>query len=264
MVIEEDREREDGKFSITNTSILLAEIFNYTNHYIHYFSAHRIGTQDLYTKNFDKYDRFGIFGEYAIDHFQHSKTNEIIDQDLTENKQSFTLEGQVNYWLKRIVNHELNTSNIPGTDKIKADFTSQANKVVRPKNTGSGVSYLIGIIISCLSSNKGDLIIIENPEIHLHPKAQSQLSEFFVFIANAGIQLIIETHSDHIFNGVRVQVFKEVIQKEKVRVHFFDVEESSSTSKHTQVGITDRGRIQNQEAHLFDQFDHDINSLIGL
>jgi predicted ATPase len=239
------------------------ELLNYSKNHLHYLSAHRLGNQDLHVRNNDKYDLFGIYGEYVIDYFQHHKTEPLIEK-LIKSPVSNTLETQVNYWLNRILHHSLRTEVVDGTDKIKAEFTHFADRNIRSKNTGSGVSYIISIIISCLSSQPGDVIIIENPEIHLHPQAQSLMTDFFVFIANAGIQLIIETHSDHIFNGVRVQIFRKNIKKEDVNVHFFNMDYETKLSKHTKVIINEQGRIENQKDLLFDQFDNDINSLLGL
>ncbi|MBO0565475.1 hypothetical protein EXQ38_04210 [Clostridium botulinum] len=86
---------------------------------------------------------------------------------------------------------------------------------------GSGLSYLISIIIICLSLEENEALIIENPEIHLHPKAQSRLTEFFIFISKANRQLVIETHSDHFFNGVRVAIANGTISNEEVSINFF-------------------------------------------
>lgn len=74
---------------------------------------------------------------------------------------------------------------------------------MKPSHVGTGVSYIASVIVSALSCKKGSLFIIENPEIHLHPGAQSKLLEFLSFLAAKGLQIIVETHSDHIFNGLR-------------------------------------------------------------
>ena len=62
--------------------------------------------------------------------------------------------------------------------------------------------------------------MIENPEIHLHPAAQSRLGEFFAFIANAGIQLIIETHCDHLINKLQYLVFKKKFDSENTIIYY--------------------------------------------
>ena len=251
----------DGK-RLQSESLSLEGVLNYSNRNIHYLSAHRIGGQDLYTKNFDKHDLYGIFGEYAIDYFEHHKSDILIDILLATNE-SKTLETQLNFWLRRILNHSIGTSQIQGTDKVKAEYYQNTQRGIRPKNTGSGVSYIISILIVCLSSKPGEIIIIENPEIHLHPKAQSELVDFFILIANAGIQLIIETHSDHIFNGIRVNVFKKKLSLSKLAVNFFTLTEDFQT-RHSLIGISENGRITNPQELLFDQFESDLDVLIGL
>jgi predicted ATPase len=244
-------------------SLVIEEYLDYAKNNISYLSANRIGGQDLHDKNIDNQDRFGINGEYAIDYFEINKQRRL-SKELLKDSTSETLDAQVNYWLNLIFNHSISTASIQGTDKHIMEYLLTINRHVRPKNIGSGVSYLISIIIICLSSKKDDLIIIENPEIHLHPKAQSILTDFFVFIANADRNLIIETHSDHIFNGVRVAINNKNIVTEKVSCNFFTLNKKSSLSEHTLIQINEKGRVVNYQDLLFDQFDNDINSLIGI
>ena len=158
---------------------------------LYYLSSSRIGHKDIYEKNFNKSYKFGLLGEYCLYYFEKNK-DLIIDKNLIYTDTSNTLESQVNFWLKYIVGSEVSTEDIKETDKIKATFKN-GDRNIRTKNVGSGVSYLVSIIIMCLSIKEGDTIIIENPEIHLHPKAQSKLTQFFVFIANTNRQIIIET-----------------------------------------------------------------------
>lgn len=150
----------------------------------------------------------------------------------------------------------------PGTDKVKAEYRLQIGRNIRPKNTGSGISYIISLLIVCLASKKGDVIIVENPEIHLHPKAQSYLVDFFIFIANSGRQLIIETHSDHLFNGVKVAISQSKIPVADVAVHFFRLGKDFVT-EHVAIKINDEGHILNSVPDLFDQFTNDLKTLVG-
>ena len=64
-------------------------------------------------------------------------------------------------------------------------------------------------------------MIIENPEIHLHPSAQTEFVHFLTHLAKCDIQVIVETYSDHIFNGVRTSVHKDYIDKEDASIYFF-------------------------------------------
>lgn len=260
----------DSKLDViadTQVDPLFEEIFNSKNRKIHYLSANRIGVQDLYNKNINNFDKYGMLGEFAIDYL-NSHRSEPLSSNLIKDDSSPTLSTQVDYWLQYILNTNIETEAIIGSDKIKTKFKINNGKKisdsVRPKNIGSGLSYIISIIIMCLSSIKDDILIIENPEIHLHPKAQSLLTEFFVFIANAGIQLIIETHSDHIFNGIRKGIFKKQISKEKIAVNFFKIDDKTLNTIYTPIEFTDTGRVNNIPNGLFDQFDEDLNVLLGI
>lgn len=257
----EDASRDETKMEFISTSSNLADYINYLNKNIHYLSANRIGGQDLYSKNFDKYDEFGLNGEYSIDYLEQNKAV-ILHKNLINSDETPTLGEQVDFWLNYIFSQRINTIPIDGSDKIKAEFVLENGRTVRPKNTGSGLSYIKSILIICLSSKIGDLIIIENPEIHLHPKAQSLLLEFFIKISNSGRQLIIETHSDHFFNGLRVNINNKSISKESVAVNFLTLD-SDNMSKTSLINISDNGRIMNTEDNLFDQFSKDMKSIVG-
>jgi len=98
---------------------------------------------------------------------------------------------------------------------------SNENRFVRPVNTGFGLTQVLPIIVAALSAEKGDFLLIENPEVRLHPSAQSQMGRFLAEVASAGIQVMIETHSDHILNGIRRAVKDNMISHNNVAVHFF-------------------------------------------
>lgn len=227
----------------------------------HYLSADRIGNIEIYDKNKFQKTKIGLYGEYAIDYFDKNKST-IISEFLIKDFTNKTLSGQVNYWLNYITGYELKTEKIEKTDFIKGYYLKDGFEF-RGRNVGAGLGYLISILILCLSSKKNDIIIIENPEIHLHPKAQALLTEFLIFISNGGVQVIIETHSDHIFNGTRIGIKEKSISKEKISVNYFDLTQEFLT-KHTEIKFNDEGRILNHEVGLFEQFDLDINRLLGI
>lgn len=229
---------------------------------IHYLSCNRIGSQDTYQKNLNKVNKFGINGEYAINYLMENGTDEL-EESLLKNKDSFTLHHQVNTWLKYIINANIKTEDITETDVVKAKYSLIDGINLRPKNVGSGISYLISIIVMCLGSQKNDIILLENPEIHLHPLSQSRLCEFLYFIANSDRQLFIETHSDHFFNGIRAGIATGNITEEDVSVNFFHLDKNNCTVN-TRIQFGRRGKILNHVDDLFDQFDIDLNKMLGL
>lgn len=251
----------DSKNLICNDDEFLHSM-NYYKQNIHYLSCNRIGSQDTYQKNLYNIDKFGINGEYAINYLMKHGID-VLDKTLIINEDSYTLLHQVNYWLKYIINANIKIEDITETDVVKARFSLIDGMNLRPRNVGSGISFLISIIIMCLGSNKNDLIIIENPEIHLHPLSQSRLCEFLYFIAESGRQLFIETHSDHFFNGIRAGIATNQMKDNDVFVNFLNLNENNCTLN-TKIQFGKRGKILNQTDNLFDQFDADLNKMLGL
>ena len=91
-----------------------------------------------------------------------------------------------------------------------------------PKNVGFGVSYILPVLVTLLTAHPGDIIIIENPEAHLHPRGQAEMGNLIARAAAYGVQLFVETHSDHVIHGLRVAVKKRVVKSEDVNIAFFE------------------------------------------
>ena len=136
-------------------------------------------------------------------------------------------------------------------------------KGLRAENVGFGLSYSLPVIVALLASSPDSLLIIENPEAHLHPRGQAKLAELMALTAQAGVQIILETHSDHIFNGLRKAIATKKIDKDKVKIHFFELNEDN-ISEGTEIQLSEKGRILNYKKGLFDQFDEDLDKLLGL
>lgn len=231
---------------------------------LHYLSCSRMGANDVYNKNYSSDMRFGINGEFAFDFLLKVKNNPLIlkDEIPIKYEEDQTLLGQVNYWLNYILGAEISIEDIVNSDLIKVSYDVHGHQRNRPKNVGSGVSYLISMIIMCLGSNHGATLIIENPEIHLHPAAQSRVTEFLYFIAESGRQLFIETHSDHIFNGIRAGIATKSMDKTSVAIDFVKFDEKQGTIV-IPIDIGNDGDIENPQKDLFDQFNIDLNKMLG-
>lgn len=242
---------------------------------LHYLSCHRIGAKDIYEKNMLDESNFGIDGEYTLSYLLKHESDSIAEE-LIKNDSNTTnsLLDQVNYWLDYIVGTTLAITDLKKTNYLQVKYNNNPSNAssealyCRPINVGSGISYLISIIISCLGSEKDEVIIIENPEIHLHPKAQSRLSDFFYFVSKAQRQLFIETHSDHIFNGLRVGVATGKIAQEDISINFFAMNDQYETQCNPII-FEDYGRIvgTNEDMDindLFDQFEIDLDKMLGL
>lgn len=237
------------------------------NRQLYYLAANRIGNADVFERASRK-NVFGVLGEYAIS-FLQDKKEENMPEHLIYDKGEETAHvfvDEVNYWMRKITGSILKVEEIQKTNKLVLSYSNNKNYQVRTSNTGSGLSYVVSIIILGLGVglitqdiNEKPIVIIENPEIHLHPKAQSILTEFLSWLSNY-MQIIIETHSDHIFNGFRKMIKNEKINLENSNLFFFSLENNETLIK--KIEISKSGKLLTMEKDLFDQFQIDLSELL--
>lgn len=118
-------------------------------------------------------------------------------------------------------------------------------------------------MIAILSANKDAIIIVENPEAHIHPKGQAVLMALISKAVTNGVQVIIESHSDHIINGALVAVNKKIITRDSLSIYYFEREEHGHTALSYQLLVSDTGRISHPPKGFFDQIDIDYSTLSG-
>lgn len=224
---------------------------------IHFISADRIGPQEFYRKAMlPKFAQVGIKGEWTVN-LLDKKRDTLVNEVLCLGEDARTLITQTEAWLAKILG-PLKLEIPPSKTNILELFFS--NK--KPINVGFGYSSVLPIIVSGLIAQPGEKLIIENPEIHLHPKAQSALIEFLVMVANTGVQMFVESHSDHVLNALRIGVLKKHLTPDDVSVLYFqDLQENTSPTK---IDIKEDGRIENWPTDFFDQMDNDFSVLFGI
>ena len=136
----------------------------------------------------------------------------------------------------------------------------------RPIHAGFGLTQVLPIVVAALSANSDDLLLIENPEVHLHPAGQVGMGEFLAEVASAGVQVVIETHSDHVLNGIRRAVRSGTVPADDVALHFFRPRREDEQDRVAQVQsptLDSNGNIDTWPEGFFDQFDRDMNYFAG-
>lgn len=221
ILISYDNNKEDKLLSSKDDNIIEdGSIISYPEK-LTYLNSNRVSVSEINSENNSHQSRyFGIDGKYIANYFELFK-EEPIEEFLIQNQDmAITLEAQVDYWLEKIIGQtvSLQTSK-PTSTLVKASYKIDGLDF-KPNNIGAGISYIISILVACLSAKKDSIVIIENPEIHMHPKAQAKIGEFFCFIASCGVQLIIETHNDHLINKIRSEVYKKHIDAEDIIIHY--------------------------------------------
>lgn len=178
------------------------------------------------------------------------------------------LKTQIGLWLREFSrNINLHISQSTETSyKVEYSFDREKNFPTtrfKSKNVGFGITYDLPLLTAILSAKPNDLIIIENPEAHIHPTAQATLMELICKAAEAGVQFIIETHSDHIINGALVATKKEIIRPDSISMYYFDRDETKHFTKPIYLPVLSGGKISRPPKGFFDQIDIDLETLMG-
>ena len=236
-----------------------------------YLNAERTSPQTVYPKSsfhVDSMRQLGNYGQYTI-HYLSNYQDEPIPWDSCEGKEK-TLIGATQYWLNEISpNTRIDISNIDNTDLSRIgyfypDKKSGRGNTFRPTNTGFGVSYALPVLVALLKAKAGSTLIIENPEAHLHPKGQRIIGELASRCASNGIQVFIETHSDHVLNGIRVAAKKSQIRSSDIGIFFFQKQNSGSGIEHVAVKprIDANGRLDFWPDGFFDEWEKALDEII--
>lgn len=115
--------------------------------------------------------------------------------------------------------------------------------------------------MALLAARAGDLVIVENPEAHLHPKGQTRLAQLAARAAAAGIQVIIETHSDHFLDGVRIDIREGRLPHSDAAFHYFARDGIKATV--ISPTIDTDGRLSEWPEGFFDQHDENLSKLLA-
>ena len=122
---------------------------------------------------------------------------------------------------------------------------------------------MLPVLTALLKAKDGELIILENPEAHLHPRAQRLLGELISKAASTGAQIIVETHSDHILNGIRISVKNNDLEADKVKLFFFmreRVAEKYNVNVYAPV-LAQNGDVDIWPEGFFDEWDNALAEL---
>lgn len=239
----------------------IKSLFNLTK--IHYVSADRLGPQDFYIKtNISRFINVGNRGQYTANILAFKKDDLVSDALCLEGYPK-SLPDQTEGWLSTILGGGKISVSTTDASIVLVQMNSNSGKqLFKPMNVGFGYSYILPIIVSALIAQKDTILIIENPEAHLHPRAQSQLIKFLARVACSGVQVVIESHSDHIFNGLRVAVVdKEInLQHTDVKVTYF----TGGDQCLEEIEIQSDGSVTNWPDDFFDQTDKDFRIIFGM
>ncbi|GAQ15951.1 hypothetical protein MODO_3656 [Myroides odoratimimus] len=244
------------------TSLFLQEFY--------YLNAERVGPRVRQDITFFDFPNTGFKGEYVAQLIGDTNFNykfEVEENRRNNKTNNKRLEQQVNAWLDEImpgvsVNASYDINTLSAQIRIDNGYTSGESSIAT--NIGFGISYVLPIIVSGLIARRGSYLIVENPEAHLHPSAQSKIGRFLSMIAKAGVKIIVETHSDHFINGVQISCATGEINNEDVTINFFSHEQPKLQPKLESISINKLGELSSWPKGFFDQTQVDFAQLFKI
>jgi len=271
-----DRGRE-GTSDIADLKQLPVYLYNqFVSQNLHYVSANRQGPVKFVERDeIPEFFRVGSDGSRTINTLSAylDKVDSQMNIDANDDK-CYDLMTATTLWVDNIMNggsvkisgnavhtHD-NQGNVKKSTILRLGFGVKEGEGIYPSyHVGFGYSYILSIVVTALIAKEGDIVIVENPEAHLHPEAQLRLTYMLAKLGARGVQVFIETHSEHVINGIRLAALKEefLLQNEDVRLFFFDKD-----FEKIDLVIEKTGRIPNWPSRFFDQYQSELAEILRL
>jgi predicted ATPase len=240
---------------------------------LQYLRADRMGPRTSFPVSNSEvriHRQLGRDGEYAAHFLSEFGEEPIRNQALRHPAaQSNQLRHQLEAWLGEISpGTRLYTEAHLSLDLVSMEFAFQTGRGetnrYRATNVGFGISYILPIVTAALSAQEGSLLLVENPEAHIHPHGQLRMGKLLALASLAGVQVIVETHSDHILNGLRLAVHGSDLNPYQVAMHYFTrIVEADSIRTQVITPVMDSdGRINEWPEGFFDENEKALRQLL--
>ncbi|NJM39985.1 MAG: AAA family ATPase [Anaerolineae bacterium] len=255
-------EFEQLKLQVLESITLLASLMITTQLYqIYYLGPLRDSPHREYRWTGEKPASVGSKGEYAISALLSDLTSRRSNSSETHN-----LISQVNTWLKKLgLVDQVELSPMGDRSRVYEIVVKSSNYLHKANiaDVGFGVSQVLPIVVLAHFVPEGSTIILEQPEIHLHPKVQAELADLFIEVAlKRNVQFLIESHSEQLLNRLQKRLSEREgefanLTDEDVRLYFCRREAEESILEPVQVDVL--GNIANMPGEFYDP----ISPLIG-
>ena len=248
--------------------------FNLFNNNFQYLNAEHIPPQMSYKKSESqviKNNNIGVKGEYVVHYLSEYGLSRKVKNVYLKHPKATTdsLIHQTNAWISEISpGTRLIAEDVKGLDivrlAIKFETKDGYTNEIKPINTGFGITYVLPVVVAILKARKDDILILENPESHLHPMGQSIIGRMMSYAAQEGVHIIVETHSDHIINGIRVAVKEGGLSARNIKFFYFDriLDHSEQYSDIKEILIDRNGELNSYPRGFLDEWNEQLMKLI--
>ena len=250
------------------------EIYNTFTHPFYYLTSERLGPRNIQELIEQDFLNVGVQGEFTGYAFSEiDKSNLKLSQDdkrvipSSDGKIYQPIRSQIENWMDYILpGIQINAEDYRKINSVRVSLKNKFadTDFLHPYNIGFGITYVLPIVITGLIAKPGSILIVENPEAHLHPFGQSKIGQFLAQVASSGVQVIVETHSEHVLNGIRIASLKKIIDPRLVGIDYLYFEDDKSMVKLKNISIDERGELSEWPPNFFDQEEIDLTQIYKL
>jgi predicted ATPase len=250
----------------------------------YYLCAERLGPRLFFEKPVQTFNHCGWQGEYTvavldnlntfpIDEVKRFKSATATNLNTVLNDLQTPLDGvrstnlaaqlkfQIEQWMDFLIpGISLDAIELPEINRTRIEYGGYT-----PHNVGFGISYVLPIVVTCLIAEPNSVVILENPESHLHPLGQSRMGQFLAQMATSNIQIVVETHSEHLINGMRIAAVNKEnsFSPDDLSINFFTKDEDDNAVVKN-IQIDERGELSEWPDGFFDQAEQDYLTILKL
>ncbi len=224
---------------------------------LYYLGPLRAFPQRLYVWSGASPPDVGRIGEYAVDSMLSSRELTHFGENGLDSRYQ-SIDEQIAVWLKRLgLVHDFRVGALAEDRRVfevKVRKSPQSAEVLLT-DIGFGVSQLLPVLALCFYAPQNSTVILEQPDMHLHPSVQAGLADVFIDACKSrGVQIMFESHSEHLLRRLQRRIAEGDIQEEDVGLYFCSTDDSGS-SKISQLKFDQFGNISNWPKDFFgDQF----------
>lgn len=240
-------------------------VLNLFRQRVRYISAYRQAPRVLYgLETRGQKSQVGSHGEGLAFSLHNMKTLDV--QCWNPERQQVegrTLYDALIYWLKYLdIMDDIDTKSMGKIGRSISVRSSGVKKELDLTSVGFGVSQVLPILVEGLAAPAGSLLLVEQPEVHLHPRVQSRLADFFIGIARTDKQVIVETHSDHLVNRIFTRIAESPTGEGNLRnvIQMYFVQREAGKAQIQPIDVDELGTLADWPSGFFDESLHEADA----
>lgn len=248
--------------------LLLNQIFSS----ISYIGPLRDEPHSYYFNDDDSQLKIGNKGEFAAhilaqnakNEYAYYKIKEFTDKGIIYDQTEESLEKAVKYWICDVFGmaNNIKAIKLQNEEMYRIEVTNNFGIKTPITQVGFGISQIFPIVVEGLRAKRGSTLILEQPEIHLHPKVQSLLFDFLYSLTLQGKRVIIETHSDHFITRLRRRVAEDMENKVVQQINLTFIEREGNINNYKKLDLSEIGTLSYWPKDFFDQADEEVRAIV--